>query len=186
MDAFSYLSVLLSIIIGLAITQVLEGYRAILLARRRVVLDAPSLIWSVLLIFFATQSWWASFGLREHSDWKFLSFCVVLLQMILLYMMSAVVLPDVAEGGTIDLRAHFDEHRRLFFGFLFALLVTSILKDLVLSGALPGPANLFFHGLLAATAVVGGLVTHRRAQLALALCAAIGFTAYIVSLFARL
>ena len=33
MDAFSYLSVLLSIILGLAIAQVLQGYRALLLAR---------------------------------------------------------------------------------------------------------------------------------------------------------
>jgi len=35
MDQFSYLSVLLSIILGLAITQVLKGFRGILLARSR-------------------------------------------------------------------------------------------------------------------------------------------------------
>jgi hypothetical protein len=40
MDAFSYLSVLLSIIIGLAITQVLQGYRGLLLARHRTTLFA--------------------------------------------------------------------------------------------------------------------------------------------------
>jgi hypothetical protein len=32
MDAFGYLSVLLSIILGLAIAQVLQGYRSLLLA----------------------------------------------------------------------------------------------------------------------------------------------------------
>ena len=36
MDAFSYLSVLLSIILGLGIQQVLQGYRALMLARGRV------------------------------------------------------------------------------------------------------------------------------------------------------
>ena len=36
MNAFSYLSVLLSIILGLAITQVLQGYRSLLLAHGRV------------------------------------------------------------------------------------------------------------------------------------------------------
>ena len=35
MDAFSYLSVLLSIILGLAIQQILQGYRALILARAR-------------------------------------------------------------------------------------------------------------------------------------------------------
>ena len=39
MDAFSYLSVLLSIILGLAITQILQGYRALLLARSHVRFD---------------------------------------------------------------------------------------------------------------------------------------------------
>lgn len=33
MDAFSYLSVLISIILGLAVTQVLQGFRGLMLAR---------------------------------------------------------------------------------------------------------------------------------------------------------
>ena len=73
MDAFSYLSVLLSIILGLAIAQVLQGYRAVLLARGRVRLSAPVLIWSGLILLFATQAWWASFGLRQRTDWDFLA-----------------------------------------------------------------------------------------------------------------
>jgi len=48
MDAFSYLSVLLSIILGLAITQILMGYRGLLLARGRVRFYAPTMTWSVL------------------------------------------------------------------------------------------------------------------------------------------
>ena len=48
MDAFSYLSVLLSIILGLAITQILQGYRGLLLARGRVTFYVPSLIWTAL------------------------------------------------------------------------------------------------------------------------------------------
>src|SRR5881275_2088642 len=99
MDAFSYLSVLLSIIVGLAMAQVLQGYRALLLARGRVKVSAALLIWSVLLLLFATQAWWASFGLRSREHWDFLSFGVILLQMILLYMLTAVVFPDVAPSG---------------------------------------------------------------------------------------
>ena len=76
MDAFSYLSVLLSIIIGLAITQVLQGYRALLLARRHVALYAPTLAWSVYILLMATQSWWASFGLSDRRDWSFLAFAI--------------------------------------------------------------------------------------------------------------
>ena len=44
--AFSYLSVLLSIILGLAIAEILQGYGTLLLSRASVKLYAPPLIWS--------------------------------------------------------------------------------------------------------------------------------------------
>ena len=36
MDEFSYLSVLISVILGLAVTQILKGFREILLSRARI------------------------------------------------------------------------------------------------------------------------------------------------------
>jgi hypothetical protein len=187
MDAFSYLSVLLSIIIGLAITEVLQGYRRLLLARGRVRAgNGAALLWSALLILFATQAWWASFGLRDYQQWSFVAFAVILLQMILLYMMAAVVLPHVEGSEPVDLGEHFDRHRRAFFGFLVGLLAVSITKDVVLNGALPSPANLLFHLSLALAAVAGALVRSSKAQLLIALFAAAGFAVYIGILFARL
>ncbi|MEO7276583.1 MAG: hypothetical protein ABIW33_01005 [Sphingomicrobium sp.] len=185
MDAFSYLSVLLSIILGLAMTQILQGYRTILLARRRIDYDPLPVVWSVLVLLFATQAWWASFGLRDHSDWNFLGFTIVLLQMVLLYMMAGIILPDLA-GERIDLAAHFEDHRRAFFGFMLAMLVTSIVKDALLNGSLPGSLNLLFHGLLMVTAIIGMGSSSRRVHYALAVCAAGGFAAYVALLFAKL
>ena len=186
MDAFSYLSVLLSIIIGLAIAEVLQGYRGLLLARGKVRRDATPLIWSVLLLFAAVQAWWASFGLRDHEDWSFLTFTVILIQVGLLYMAAAVILPGPGEDDRIDLAGHFERQRTAFFGFLLAMLAVSIVKDLLLDGELPDPMNLMFHGVLGGLAVVGMVVSPRRVQLGIALIAAIGFAAYIAILFARL
>ena len=59
MDQFSYLSVLLSIIVGLAITQILKGYRGIMLSRARVQMYWPTLLWSASLLLINVQSWWA-------------------------------------------------------------------------------------------------------------------------------
>ena len=95
MDAFSYLSVLISIILGLAIAQVLQGYRALLLARGRIHADPAPLIWSALVLLFAAQAWWASFGLNAREHWDFADFIAILVQMGLLYMLSALILPDV-------------------------------------------------------------------------------------------
>src|SRR5690242_19948942 len=145
MDAFSYLSVLLSIILGLAITQVLQGYRALLLARGRIHTHPAPLIWSGLVLLFAAQAWWASFDLNARTNWGFLDFAVILLQMGLLYMLAALVLPDVPAEQPVDLARHFERHRKAFFAFLIAMLASSIAKEAVLEHRLPSPLNLTFH-----------------------------------------
>jgi hypothetical protein len=186
MDAFSYLSVLISIILGLAITQVLQGYRALLLARGRVHADPAPLIWSGLILLFAAQAWWASFDLTARQNWDFLDFAVILLQMGLLYMLSALVLPDVPAEQPIDLAGHFERHRAAFFAFLIAMLASSILKEAVLEQRLPLPLNLAFHLVLVAIALAGILFRSKRVQLALALLGSAGLLAYIALLFMRL
>jgi len=112
MDAFSYLSVLLSIILGLAIAQVLQGYRALLLARGKIHTDPAPLIWSGLVLLFAAQAWWASFGLNARRNWDFADFAAILVQMGLLYMLSALILPDVPAEEPVDLSRHFERHGR--------------------------------------------------------------------------
>jgi hypothetical protein len=186
MDPFTYLSVLLSIILGLAITQVLQGYRALLLARGRIRTDPAPLIWSGLVLLFAAQAWWASFGLNARTQWDFLDFAAILLQMGLLYMLSALILPDVPAEQPVDLSRHFERHRKAFFWFLIAMLASSIAKEAVLEHRAPTPLNLTFHLLLAGMAVAGLVFASKKAQLFIAVVATIGFLTYVALLFARL
>jgi len=88
-DAFSYLSVLLSIILGLAITQVLKGFRGLMQSRARLRMYWPTVVWSVLVLVIAVQSWWAMFDLRDHHDWTFLEFSIVLTQTIVVPVCAA-------------------------------------------------------------------------------------------------
>lgn len=83
MDEFSYLSVLLSVILGLAVTQILKGFRGLVVSRGRIRLYWPTILWAVLVLLMCVQSWWAMFGLRLRQDWKFQEFGIVLLQTIL-------------------------------------------------------------------------------------------------------
>src|SRR3954466_9687397 len=100
MDAFSYLSVLLSIILGLGLTQILTSLGRILRDRDRVRIDWLPISWGLLLVVVYVQVWWAMFGLRTQRDWAFFGFAVVLAQTATLYVMAAVALPDqVSERG---------------------------------------------------------------------------------------
>jgi hypothetical protein len=115
MESFNYLSVLLSIILGLANTQVLLGFRGLILTRAKVKLYLPAVIWAGIALLIAIQAWWASFGLRMRASWTFLGFMVIVLQAISVYMASAVVLPDITGESPVDLRDHYF---RIKAGFL--------------------------------------------------------------------
>src|SRR2546423_4374212 len=141
MDAFSYLSVLLSIIIGLGLTQLLTAVGRIIRHRDRVRFDWLPLLWAAVLLVIFVQVWWSMFGLRLNRDWNFFAFLVVLIQTATLYLMAAVALPEQAEEGGVDLTAHYDRQHRWFFGFLLATLAVSVVKDVVINGALPNTVN---------------------------------------------
>lgn len=186
MDAFSYLSVLLSIIIGLAITQILQGYRGLLLNRARVTPYAPTLIWSALIVVFATQSWWASFHLADHEDWTFGTFAVILLQTILLYMMAALVLPDAPPDRAIDLKVHYFREARPFFGITLAMVFTSLAKDWMIDGRLQIGPNLAFHMVFMVMSIAAMVIRRPLFHQINAPLVAIFIVAYVAILFARL
>jgi hypothetical protein len=185
-DAFSYLSVLLSIILGLAVQQVLQGYRSLILSRRRIKFYAPPLIWSVLMLAMVAQHWWASFGLAGRQEWSFGLFATILIQTALIYMMAAIVLPDVPAGETVDLRDHYYREAPAFFGLGAATVGWSLFRDVMLYDSLPRPADLGFHMTFIALSLTGALVKRPRVHEALALLMVILFATYIALLFARL
>ena len=186
MDAFSYLSVLLSIILGLGLTQLLTAAGRLIRHRDRVRADWVPLLWATVLLVVYVQSWWAMFGMRSVRDWTFVSFLVVLAQTTTLYMMAALILPEQVEETGVDLAAHYDRYHRWFFGFFLATLCISIAKDVLISGHLPELENLVFHGLLAAMCVTAIVAHGRRVHIALSIAGAAAITMYIGALFMKL
>jgi hypothetical protein len=186
MDAFSYLSVLLSIILGLAITQVLQGFRGLMHARSHVRLYAPTLIWAGLSIVVDVQSWWSEFGLRHHQSWTFLAFSVVLAHTICLYMLAALVLPDVNRETGADLREHYYDHYRWFFAFVVLAALFGIGKEFALERRLPEMRNLLFQLSFVVTCGIAALTRREWYHQLLAPAAAILFCVYTVLLFSQL
>jgi hypothetical protein len=145
MDAFSYLAVLVSVVLGLAIQQVLQGYRALALNRRQVDVYWPSIAWSVNVLIMVVQNWWSLFGLADLRDWTFAAFAALLVQTAGLYMMAGLVLPDPPPGERIALKAHYYRERVPFFGVgLFTILWSSV-REWIIFGEWVSGANLGFH-----------------------------------------
>ncbi len=186
MDAFSYLSVLLSIILGLAMTQILTAAGRMIRARERVTLYAPPVIWATMLLVIDVQIWWAMFGYRTRTHWEFVEFMMVLLQTVSAYMLAAVVLPDEVPAEGVNLREYYERNSPWLFGFLITTVLVSILKELMLEGRLPVPLNLAFHVLLLATATAAIAIRRPWFHQALAVSGAIFFATYIALLFSKL
>ncbi len=186
MDEFSYLSVLLSIILGLAVAQILIGMRGRMLMRARVRGFWPVQWWAGLLLLVSAQTWWAMFDLRNRHDWDFSAFAILLAQVIALYLFTGLVFPDFILDQEVDLREHYFRQRRHFFTLSIIMALLSIGRDLILSRSLPRPANLAFHLGFIAFAVSAILIAREWYHKLLVIIAAVMITSYIALLFTRL
>ena len=183
--AFSYLSVLLSIILGLAMAEILQGYRSLLLARGRVKLYAPPLIWSGIMLVLAVHFWWASFGLAGRENWDFTAFAVVLAQCVMLFMDAALLLPHTKPDEPIDLRGHYYREASPFFTFGLLFILMGFIKDWFLERRIENGGWPFFLFFLT-TAMVALLVRKPRVHEILAPVVAFMVLVFIAMMFAKL
>jgi hypothetical protein len=186
MDQFGYLSVLLAIIVGFAITQILLGFRGLVLSRVHVQMYWPTLLWAALLLLINVQSWWAMFGMRAIQHWTFPAFAVLLTQTIAQYMLAAIVFPDFPGDQAIDLYDHYWQHTRWFFGLLIFLLIVSLTKDLIIGGRMTGALNLLFHLSFMTMCVVAMLTSAQMYHKLFPLLGIAIFSGYIIALFTPL
>ena len=185
-DTFNYLAVLFSIIVGLAATELLQSIRTLLIVRTRVIPYAPSIIRAATLLLILAQTWWSSFGLRTHVDWTFGMYAAVLLQMMLVYLVTALALPTPGDEGPVDLRAAYFAHSRLFYGLLAGAAVASVVKDFVINERLPEPGNMAFHVLLFTVSAVQALSRNDLFHKLATAGSLLAFAAYVVLLFDKL
>ena len=187
MDAFSYLSVLLSIILGLAITQILQGFRDLMQARTRLRLYWPCLLWAIILLVICVQEWWAMFSWRHYQHWTFQGFSLLLAQAVATYLVAALALPDVHGDEPMELYAYYYANHRWFFSLLAIAVAISIGKDVVLSGHLPDPPlNAMAQVIFIVLSVIGALTVREAYHKVFAPLGGILFGAYIAVLFTHL
>lgn len=185
-DAFAYLSVLLSIILGLAIAEVLQGYGALLLSRSNVKLYAPPLIWSAMMLMMATQFWWASFGLANREHWDFAAFTAVLLQTVMMYMGTTVVLPKGISDQPIDLKAHYYREVTPFFTFGLLFLLVGFVKDWLLDQSFAEPMKIPFMAFFTGVTILALTVRRPVVHEIIAPVMAVAITFYFLTLFMRI
>ena len=186
MSSFDYLTVLISIVLGLAIANVLTRLAAVITARERVDFYWPPVAWAIWLFFLAVQHWWAEWGIRHTSQWTFLDFWLLLLVPVDLYLLSAVVLPDREEDGRLDLGEWYFHNRAWLFALMFFLPALSILEEINRSGHMASNLNLAFLLAFEIVIVIAYVLKSRKAQEWITAQAMAMTVLYVALLFVRL
>lgn len=173
MSSFEYVMVLVSIIIGLAITHILTAF-SVAIHRLRghgepIRLDAVYLLWVVYVLIWLVSFWWWEFRFQEIvEEWSFGLYLFIIGYAISLFLMVAVLVPAKMERLT-DSYAFFMEGRKWFFGIHLFVLGVDII-DSFLKGVEFGlrPSVLMQYGVFVAASIVGLSTERRPIQLAAA------------------
>jgi hypothetical protein len=134
MDPFSYLSVLISIVLALGMTRVLAGVGEMLQARSRRRVYWVQAVWAGNLFVYLVMAWWIFYRWRNQPQWNFYLFVFVLISPTILYLASLILFPrENAADESINYKAHFYANHRAFF-ILLALFGPVDVLDTLLKG----------------------------------------------------
>jgi len=166
MDPFSYLSVLISIILALGMTRVLAGVGEMLQARSHRRIYWVHAVWILNLFLYLVVAWWIFYRWRNQQPWTYFLFVFVLIAPTLLYLASILLFPPEAVGDeSVDYKTHYYANHRAFF-IIFALYGPIDVVDTLLKGVphflLQGPQYIVSTALFLAGLTIAAITRNER------------------------
>lgn len=158
MSAFEYVSVLISIILGLAVVHLLGGVSLILDRRVIARLDWVHTIWVLNMFSLITWVWWGNWQLNEIESFSPVHYISMVLFSVVLYLMCGLLFP--IKGSEVeDFFEQFEMNRPMFFYLGEVLLVAAALKGYVDRQVLAEPDTLERAAMLVTLAVLFGIAS---------------------------
>ena len=158
MVAFSHLSMIAFVILGLSMVRLMINFSALLAKNYNddgdddVKFYWPHTAFSFITFFTIILFWWTSYPLRDltyypNDGWNLFTFLLYLSVPFLFFMVSEVVAPQDHEGKAYDLREYYYKNHKVILGLAWVLLVCLI-----------GNLFVFFHGELLSLKVLGRFI----------------------------
>jgi hypothetical protein len=136
LSRFEYLSVLISIILALGLSEVLVCWTRLLRHRDVVRFYWVHAMWSVLGLLLIVQFWWGFWQFQVVEDWMFSGLLLVVVQTTTLVVAILLLTPSKEEPPPPSLRDYYFTHSRPVFALAAVLIVLLIVVD-VLVGQQP-------------------------------------------------
>ena len=133
MQMFEYIIVLISIVIGLALTHLMQGIAGLIQHPGRDRMWWVHRVWVAYMFLCTVFWWWVEFRLQNIQAWTFSTYFFVIFYAFYVYLICAMLFPKDLEGYA-GYKDYFLSRRRWFFGLQIGWLVLDLI-DTRIKGA---------------------------------------------------
>lgn len=110
MTQHEYVFIAISIILGLALTRLLNSTAGLIRVHDRVTFHWATALWGVVVMLFILQLWWVGWELRTVTEWSIVDFFVLVVGSIFVYGAAELALPhedyDISNDSELVFLAH--------------------------------------------------------------------------------
>jgi hypothetical protein len=131
---FDYFAVLISVILGLALTHVLRGLAKLIQMRHETRHYWVHAVLSFNVVIWVLAIWWGMFWWRGLQDWSVGWFYFMVAYAVLQFMWASMLYPPEFPAG-LDCEKYFLSNRYCFFGIQTAMLLMDMPETLVKGAA---------------------------------------------------
>lgn len=164
MSDFEFLSVLVSIVIGLGLTHLLGGLGRAFHFRSSVKMDAVHVGWTITVFFVLVLNWWVFLLWRDIDGWTFVSFFIIILWTTSMYVMALALYPP-GRSKDMSYRVMFENNRTWFLSTLGIMCLLDLTVTYMREQEIPEPTYIAFVGHYAVIAAAGIVVRKRTYDL---------------------
>ena len=141
MGLFEFLMVLVSVVIGLGLTEILTGAANLLRARRSIRFHWFHVLFQLGVFFALLQQWWEFWDMEEMGEISYFAVLVILGPPVFLFLIANLLYPSSPEGA--DLEEYYYQQAPLLWGLVIAgTVLGTFLQPLMAGEPVFHPANL--------------------------------------------
>ncbi len=131
-NPFEYVSILVSIILGLGITQILSSFSDLLYHCKTVKFYWPHTTWVLFILFLHMQDWFITYQLKDKAVWRLPELLFILLYPATLFMAAKMLLPTNANQEKANMKIFYKSQYPIIFLIVAASILISILFNIFL------------------------------------------------------
>jgi len=128
MTSFEYISILLSIIIGLGITHLLIGVGRLINKPKTLKIYWIHIVWTFFIFHYMITFWWFEFAFSNLQEWTFQLYYFIILYAVLLFCLCIINMPFHFPE---NFRQYYYSRRKWFFSVILAYNIVDVIDTLL-------------------------------------------------------